>query len=52
MGYTSRPPCAYMADAGTAVPLHCEGDKGSGIHLGTRRCRSGTALRSMFHFSL
>jgi hypothetical protein len=33
-GYTSRPPCAYMADTGTAVPLHCEGDKGYGIHLG------------------
>lgn len=35
------PPCAYMADIGISLPLHCKGDKGSGINFDTMYRRLG-----------
>jgi len=44
------PPCAYMADIGTTLPLHCKGYKGSGFHFGTMYRRLGFLLTFPTHY--
>jgi len=44
------PPCAYMADTGSTLPLHCKGYKGSGIYIGTMYRRLGFLLTFPTHY--